>query len=837
MEITVDGTPCRVDGGQSILEAVRSAGVYVPSLCAHPNLSTAVPLVPAAFVFRGDTHLEGDDLSPLARGCGLCAVEVNGEKARSCATPVAAGMAVTTSSPALLAHRRAKLGEILAHHPHACLTCAQAAGCSRTQCSANVPEEERCCELFGRCELQRVAAFLGVPADLPRYRPAGLPPLAAEPLFSGRGDLCIACLRCVRACRELREVGALSFVMQDGRPVIGASEAPTRAESHCRFCGACVEVCPTGALMDEVKRAGGEREGRVAPCRSGCPAGIDIPRFLRHLARNEPGRAIAVIRERVPLAFAASYACFHPCEAVCRRGELNQPISVCRLKRFAADHDDGEWRARLAPPAPTGKRVAVIGSGPAGLTAAYYLARKGHAVDVHEALPEPGGMLRYGILEYRFPRELLDRDVEVVRAAGARLHLGSPIDAAAFEALVAGSDAVFVAAGAGVARDLDVPGRDLAGVELGLDLLRARAEGRVAADRFAGQEVAVIGGGNVALDVARAVRRLGAAAVTVVSLEGEDELPAHDWEVEDAAAEEIRFLAGWGPRELRGEGGRVTKVVLKRCTRVLDAAGRFAPAYDEAVTASIDAAAVLLAIGQAPSSAPFAAGGLGPGATLAHDPASLRTRRAKVWTGGDVASGPRSLIDAVAAGRRAAAEIDRALGGDGEIDEALLDEEPLDGRLGRIDGFAALPRRAPSRLAPAARVGSFALVEDGFSPADAAFEAARCLACDLRLALVPPPAPPARVPHLPLTAAAIAAVPAAEGVYELLDEAGRVSAIRGVPDLRAALEAVLAAGRAGSFRTELDPMYTKRESELLQRHLQEHGELPGGGAGDLDELF
>ncbi|KPK97590.1 MAG: hypothetical protein AMK75_07430, partial [Planctomycetes bacterium SM23_65] len=433
VKLTIDGNEITAEEGATILDAARGAGIYIPSICSHPELPPVDRINGAPFIFRGNERIESDDPEATWDGCGLCVVESAGELVRSCVTEVADGMAVVTDSEGVLAERRAKLAEIIAAHPHACLTCAQAEGCSITQCSTNVPEEERCCELLGSCELQRVAQFVGVPQDLSKYRPRGLPALTDQPLFDHNTELCIGCLRCVRACRDLRDVGTLSFVMKDGKPVVGTTQGPSFAESHCHFCGACVEVCPTGALMDKERAVGEERETKLVPCKSSCPAGVDIPRFVRHLAKGETGKAIAVIRERLPLAFAPSYVCFHPCEEVCRRGEVSSAISVCRLKRFAVDNDTGEWREKVNKESPTGKRVAVIGSGPCGLTAAYYLAKRGHTVTVLEALPEAGGMLRVGIPEYRFPRELLEKDLEEVRAVGVEIRCDSPVDTAGLE--------------------------------------------------------------------------------------------------------------------------------------------------------------------------------------------------------------------------------------------------------------------------------------------------------------------------------------------------------------------------------------------------------------------
>jgi len=838
VRLIIDDKEVTATPGATIREAALAAEIYIPAICSHPTVPPVDNLKGAAQVYRGSQLVLSDDPEASWDGCGLCVVEVGGELVRSCNSSVREGMVVNTGTEAAIKYRRERLGEILLTHPHACLTCAQAQGCPRTQCSSNVPEEERCCELLGSCELERVSRYIGVPENLPRYRPRGLPVLTQDPLFNFNTELCIGCLRCVRACCDVREVGALAFVLHDGRPVVGFADAETRLKSSCRFCGACVEVCPTGALLDKVRSVGQERAATLVPCRSGCPAGIDIPRFLRYLAKGENHNAIAVIRERFPLVFAASYACFHPCENACRRGELNSPISICRLKRFLADHDTGEWRARIRQAPPTGKRVAIIGSGPAGLTAGYYLARKGHQVTIHEALPEPGGMLRVGIAEYRYPRELLERDLAEVRAAGVEIVCDSAIDQPGFEQLVAEHDAVFVASGAHRAKRIELAGSDLADVYWGVDFLRERALGRLEGSAFRDKRVAVIGGGNVAMDAARVARRLGVRELVVVSLEAAEELPAWSWEVEEAAEEGVAFLTSWGPLAINIEAGQVSGVILQRCTRVFDEAGRFSPTYDPAETREVPAEAVILAIGQDPSSEVFAACGLAPGGVISTDKATLATKLPKVYAGGDVASGPASLIEAIAMGRQAAEEIDRSLGGDGDISEKLVDDEPLDQRLGKLEGFAALERQQPEQRSAAERIRSFTAIEETLAPALAAAEACRCLRCDLRLALGAVEFAPRVELMLEFSPESVAQVPEAEGVYQLLDAERNVIAIKGVMNLNAALAEKLADnGQARFFLYEEDPMFTKRESELMQQYLQAHGELPSGGDDELDDLF
>ena len=253
------------------------------------------------------------------------------------------------------------------------------------------------------------------------------------------------------------------------------------------------------------------------PCRYSCPAEIDVPRYLRFIRARDYGAATAVIREKVPFPLVLGYVCDHPCEAACRRGEVNRPISIRNLKRYAAARDEQRvWAAQSKRKSPTGKKVAVIGSGPAGLSAAYYLAGQGHGVVVFESLPLAGGMMRYGIPEYRLPRDVLDREIGEIEAAGVEIRTAFPVESIdrLFEE---GFDAVLVAVGAHIGRRLPVPGAEREDVLVSLDFLREVNMGR---DVRVGRTVIVLGGGNVAFDCARVARRLGAEKVLLACSRG-----------------------------------------------------------------------------------------------------------------------------------------------------------------------------------------------------------------------------------------------------------------------------------------------------------------------------
>lgn len=839
--IEIDGRRVKASPQMTLLQAARAAGIYLPALCSHPSLPVD-PLSASDRVYRG---LESicPDLSAPVSGCGLCLVEVDGEPncLSACKTTVRPGMTVQASTAQLRSLRQQNLSRILATHPHACLTCAQRHGCSRTQCSSNVPESERCCDQLGHCELEKVAGYVGIAAETPRYRFAGLPVIRAEPLITRNYNLCIGCRRCVRACQQVRGVGALGYVWRGSEAVVG-SLAPTLEESGCKFCGACVEVCPTGALRDKIPWP----DTAVTPCRQACPIGIDIPAYVRLIAQGHMERALMVIRQKVPFAAVLGRVCNHPCESVCRRAQLNEPVAICSLKRSAADA--AAWTAEQPRQQPSGRRVAVVGAGPSGLTAAFFLARKGHAVTVFEALPEPGGMLRYGLAEYRLPTAIVAAEIDDILRTGVELRTNSP--ATLPELQQQGFDAVYLAAGASLSKKIPVKGADLPGVLWGLEFLRAARSG-AKVDLHA--PVVVVGGGNVAMDVARTALRLSGGPVQMACLESTNEMPAFQRDIEQALLEGITIHPSWGPQEIIGNGS-VQAIEFVRCTSVFDEQKRFAPCFDPTQSMRLDASSVILAIGQTPDlsfingkaavSSPAGSNEKAPipesakvevqrGAIVVAED-TLATGVPGVFAGGDVAGGFPAVAQAIAMGRKAAVSIDRYLGGNGEIDEPLPELTTTDDWFGKNRAFATQRRTVMPELPLSKRKRSFAEVELGFDYASAMTEAQRCFQCDLRSHIEAAPFPPEQ--WLEMNREAIAGVPDCEGVLQLLNAQKEVLQISGAQTMRQTLLDHLAAGQASYFLYEEEKMYTKRESELLQNYLSQHGRLPKGN--DLpDDLF
>jgi NADPH-dependent glutamate synthase beta subunit-like oxidoreductase len=819
VQITVDGAPVEARTGATLLEAALAAGVYVPALCAHPDLppQADTPSVPA--IYHGLRRIPHDDAAEGPPGCGLCLVEVAGEgRVAACHTEVRDGQTVSTRGPQLESLRRESLARILAHHPHACLTCAQREGCTREPCSMGVAPGERCCSLLGRCELQAVADYVGIDAATPRYVPPDDEPPPVEPLFDRVPSLCIACGRCVRACDQ-REVRALGWVRDGaGRRWVGTLSG-TLAASGCRFCGSCVEVCPTGALLDRGVRPA-DRAQALVPCRAACPAGTNVPRYVHLVAEGQLPEAAAVVAERAPLVEVLGQICFHPCEAACRRNEVNgAPISICAIKREAGAASATAWRTLMPTPVATGRRMAVVGGGPAGLTAAHVLHGLGHAVTLFEARAEVGGMLTSAIPPFRLSREVARREAEAL-LAGIEIRTGVRVGSENFPlaALARAYDAVVLAPGAPSSRRLAVEGEGYLQVRSGLDVLSQVAEGRERPGTYSRQRVVVVGGGDVAMDCARTARRLGAESVDIVCLERPSEMPAHAPEIRLAARDGVEFHHGWGIRAFRGNGS-LQAVDLRRCTRVLDGAGRFAPEYDDSETRTLEAEAAIVAVGQQ------------------IDRSLVLEPLPNVFAAGDYATGPRSVVEAIASGRQAALAADRHAGGRGEW-EIVLGPTEARQTLGRDEGFSVRPRLEPAD--PVLRGPAEPWMPSaGLGQADARREAARCLRCDLRLAYRAPVRPPARRRRLAFDPGVVSEVPECEGVLRFYDDAGGILAIVGGPNMREELASRLATGRAATFDVEACAMYTQRQNEMLSQFVETHGRMPPGVSAEesLDDLF
>ena len=467
---------------------------------------------------------------------------------------------------------------------------------------------------------------------------------------------------------------------------------------------------------------------RAAPCHNTCPANIDIPSFLAHIGHGDYRSAIEVITRDNPLPLTCGLVCPAPCESACVRGGHDGAVFIRPMKSKAAEHclaHGGYPRPALAPP--TGKRIGIVGSGPAGLACAYYLRTLGHAVEIFESQEKAGGMLGYGIPAYRLPPDLLDQELEQIMALDIPIHTGAKVDS--LDAFRQGYDAVFLALGTQMSRFIPIEGVHQPVVSGGIDFLRAVRSGE---EVRVGPRVVVIGGGNVAIDVALTALRQGARQVDMACLEKRREMPASPHEIETAVAEGVRLHPGWGPVEIHEDG----EAVFQHCDAVFDENRRFNPKFDASRRMSLEGDQVILAVGQGTDLTSIEGSGLEvTRGFIVTDPKTLMTREPGVFAGGDVAYGPRTAVEAIRSGKIAAHSIDawlRAAPPDPAVAKPHRRADVIPLRVAAHDRSdhhrAEMPEKdVEERLGE----GNYVKIEQGLTDRMAYGEASRCLRCDV----------------------------------------------------------------------------------------------------------
>jgi len=586
----------------------------------------------------------------------------------------------------------------------------------------------------GEVGLAQLGCKYGVETAHLNFDYNGVADCRAAALVAGGGKVCsMGCLglgSCVRAC----SFGAM-YMGDDGLPKVIAEK--------CTACGACERTCPKDIIRVQTPSRRfthvQTEDDCVAPCQSTCPAQIDIPAYIAAIARGDYEDAVRIIKEYNPLPLVCGRVCPHNCEAACRRGDVDEEININHLKRFAADYELYSGK-RIVPSVlpPTGKKVVVVGGGPSGLSCAYYLARLGHKVKVFEAMPKPGGMLLYGIPEYRLPKKTLAWEIQGILDLGVDLECNKKLGRDfTLPELEQDYDAVYLALGAWGSRRLGVPGeQDFPQVASGTEFLIKRGLGE---ETPVGKNVIVVGGGNTAMDCARTSWRLGAENVYLLYRRSRKEMPANDIEVEEGDIEEVQYHFLAAPTKLEGSGGKLDGMEFRRMELgEPDASGRRRPVPIEGSEEVIPATDVFAAIGQSPDLTCLDEDDLGKQLartrwnSIVAAEGTMQTDLGKVFSGGDCWRGAATAVEAIRDGRLAARGIHRLLGGE----EPAVPDNWLPGPPvlpGVEAGFQNPPEPDERAGMPDLNVDerrlNFREVELGMTEGNALKEAERCMQC------------------------------------------------------------------------------------------------------------
>ena len=544
-------------------------------------------------------------------------------------------------------------------------------------------------------------------------------------------------------------------------------------KKNCVACGKCVEVCPAGAVklgQKLCKKDGTEVEypkmplpseqkwgphmwtedyrdkNRIncydtgtAPCKTACPAHIAVQGYLKMAAQGRYREALALIKKDNPLPAICGRICNRRCEDACTRGSIDEAIAIDEVKRFIAEQDlKAETRYIPKKIVPTLKgefkeKIAIIGAGPAGLSCAFYLAEKGYYPTIFEKNEKPGGMLVYGIPSYKLEKDVVAAEIDIIKAMGVEIKTGIEVgkDITLDELRKQGYKAFYIAIGCQGGKKAGVPGEDAIGVTTAVDFLREVGE-KESYDILG--DVVVIGGGNVAIDAARSSSRVGNSKVSMFCLESRETMPASAEEIYEAEEENVVINCGWGPKEILTEDGKVSGVVLKKCVSVTDAEGRFSPTYDENETITVPCKHVIFSVGQSIVWGDLLQGSkveLGRGNGAIADSLTYQTKEDDIFVGGDVYTGPKFAIDAIAAGREGAISIHRFVQPHSSLtigrncrDFISLDKEDI-----LVENYDNSSRQIPGRDSKIDHKKSFRDSSVGFTEEQVKAETARCLSC------------------------------------------------------------------------------------------------------------
>lgn len=585
--------------------------------------------------------------------------------------------------------------------------------------------------------------------------------------IDGKNKIFAICNCNVNVCYALR----LSQLFNTPNLSRSAYVAHVKTE-NCVACGRCVEYCPAGAvklgqklctkdgpieypkheLPDKIKW-GPEKwdedyrdnnrincyDTGTAPCKTACPAHIAVQGYLKKAAQGKYREALALIKKENPFPAVCGHICNRRCEDACTRGTIDQAVAIDEVKKFIAKQDliaENRYIPPIIPPT-TGRlfeeKIAIIGGGPAGLSCAFYLAEKGYKPTVFEKNKKAGGMLVYGIPSFKLEKDVVEAEIDIIRQMGVEIKCGIEVgkDITLEELRKQGYKAFYLAIGCQGGRKANIPGEDAEGVMTAVDFLRAVGENQN--DKIEGRAV-VVGGGNVAIDVARTGNRCGASEVSMFCLEGRDIMPASEEEIAEAQEEGITLNCGWGPKEILTENGKVKGIIFKKCLSVFDENKRFAPKFDESVTMTVPCEKVFLSIGQSIVWGNLLDGSkveLGRGNGAVADQVTYQTAEPDIFVGGDVYTGPKFAIDAIAAGKEGAISIHRFVQPHSSLTIGRNRRQfiQLDKSNIQVKEYDTSPRQISGVRKDIDACKSFRDVKETFTEEQVRKETARCLGC------------------------------------------------------------------------------------------------------------